>query len=127
MTAPFLTREAKRSKPLIRYAGYTNCATRYDDDSDVLGLRQEELLSYLTGLGPVGSPVEISRDVLEADLGFQSRYAFYSVLNRLIAKGFVRRVCTSLYWRRTTGVLVVLKRLEDVPARSALKREMEAV
>lgn len=77
-----------------------------------LGPRQEELLSYLTGLAPVGETIETPiRHVME-DLSFGCRFTFYQRLNALIRNGCVRRIACGA--RQTTGVLVVLRRLEEM-------------
>ncbi|TPL40665.1 hypothetical protein [Mesorhizobium sp. B2-4-6] len=67
--------------------------------------RAEELLSYLTGLAPVGEPVVIRRDVAMADLRIGNANTYYQCLRHLVDGRFVRRV--------NTGVVVVLRRPEE--------------
>ncbi|GAA4108692.1 hypothetical protein ACFFTN_01295 [Aminobacter aganoensis] len=71
----------------------------------------EILLSYLTGLAPVGNLIEIPRKHVAADLGYRAYGTFHSYLNQLIARGYVRRVACGN--AGSTGLLVVLRRLED--------------
>lgn len=78
-----------------------------------LTLPQATVLSYFTGLGPVGTPVEISIRDLSDDLGFRNPRSFYTHLTSLIVGGFVRRLSGGT--GGSTGALVVLKRLEDDP------------
>ncbi len=73
-----------------------------------LGPRQEELLSYLIGLAPVGSTIEVNRKQLLQDLGFSEPKSFYSALNKLIGGKYVKRISPGN--AGTTGILVVLKR-----------------
>ena len=75
-----------------------------------IGPRQEELLSYLTGLAPVGETIEVPIKHVMADLNFGCRFTFYQRLNKLIQHRFVRRIACGC--NQTTGVLVVLRRLE---------------
>lgn len=75
-----------------------------------LGDAQEVVLSYLTGLAPVGEPFEVRLRDAMADLGYRSKYGWYCILNKLIAKRLVRRIACGA--GGSTGVLVVLKRLE---------------
>ncbi|ESY89045.1 hypothetical protein X739_00690 [Mesorhizobium sp. LNHC220B00] len=66
--------------------------------------RALELLSYLTGLGPVGQPVPLRRVEVMSDLRLD--HNTYNVcLNHLISGRFVRRV--------TTRTLTVLRRPEE--------------
>lgn len=76
-----------------------------------LTLPQATLLSYLTGLGPVGSPVEVGIGDLAADLGYKNHRSFYTHLSSLMGRGFVMRLTPG--YRGRTGVLAVKKRLED--------------
>jgi hypothetical protein len=78
-----------------------------------LTLPQATVLSYFTGLGPVGTPVEVSIRDLSDDLGFRNPRSFYDHLATLMAGGFVRRLYRGS--GGSTGALVVLKRLEDDP------------
>ncbi|MGX9145903.1 hypothetical protein [Mesorhizobium sp. 128a] len=66
--------------------------------------RAIELLSYFTGLAPVGEPVIMHRVETMADLDLD--HTTYTLcLNHLIGSGFVRRVATKC--------LVVLRRPEE--------------
>ncbi|PWJ93565.1 hypothetical protein C8D77_101244 [Mesorhizobium loti] len=66
--------------------------------------RAIELLSYFTGLGPVGQPVALRRVEVLADLGLD--HNTYNVcLNQLIAGRFVRRIAAK--------TVVVLRRPEE--------------
>lgn len=78
----------------------------------MLGPRQEELLSYMQGLAPVGEPIEVPIRHVMADLQFRCRATFYQRLNQLIQHRLVRRIACGC--NQTTGVLVVLRRLESV-------------
>lgn len=73
----------------------------------------EEVLSYLTGLGPVGEPVEIDRNTMTKDIGYKSNFSIYQCLNTLIVSGHIRRLARGS--GNTFGLLVVQKRLEDTP------------
>lgn len=57
-----------------------------------LGPRQEELLSYLQGLAPLGDAFEFRRAQALVDLGFNSDSILYRALRQLIRKGFVQRL-----------------------------------
>lgn len=70
------------------------------------------MLSYLCGLAPVGETVETKVATILADLGLKHRKSFYEHLARLVAAGCVRRI--SVGCRQTSGVLVVLRRPEEV-------------
>jgi len=78
-----------------------------------LPYRAEELLSYLTGLAPVGQLVEVPREQVLQDLG-QCFSTFYLHLNRLIDGGFVQRLGGGR--AGSTGILVVTRRLEELSA-----------
>jgi hypothetical protein len=85
----------------------------------------EETLSYLTGLAPVGEPLEVPMEWVKADLGFRCRQTWYLRINALIAEGCVRRLeCGSA---KSTGVFIVTRPLERgrVPMNET-KRETEA-
>lgn len=77
----------------------------------VLGPRQEELLSYLQGLAPVGRPFEFRRCEVMRDLGFNAERVLYQALRKLIDKGYVERLCAG--HSGGTGKLRVLRRLEN--------------
>ncbi len=74
---------------------------------DELGPRQEEVLSYLIGLGPVGSMVRFSRDVLMADLRINTFQGYYSSINSLLGLGYIRRISSGY---RSDSTFIVLKR-----------------
>lgn len=76
----------------------------------VLGPRQEELLSYLQGLAPVGQPFEFRRGQVAGDLGFNADGVLYEALRKLVARGFVERLGAGQSAAR--GRLRVLRRLE---------------
>lgn len=80
-----------------------------------IGPRQAELLSYLTGLAPVGEPFEFRRHEAVADLGFGTVRSIYHRLKPLIAMGLISRHYGELFPKR--GAIVVLKRLEELEAR----------
>lgn len=71
---------------------------------------EEETLSYFQGLAPVGETFETPLAWVLPDLGVRSRHAFYRRLNALISKGYVRRIACGA--KKTSGVLMVLRRLE---------------
>lgn len=79
-------------------------------DDAHLGHGQEVALSYMTGLAPVGETFELPLAHVMADLGYQSKFGWYAILNKLIAKRRVRRIACGA--GGTTGVFVVLQRLE---------------
>lgn len=54
----------------------------------------EETLSWLTGLAPVGEPIEVPLAWAMADLGLRSRANWHVRLNGLINAGCVRRLAT---------------------------------
>lgn len=79
-----------------------------------LSLRAEELLSYFTGLAPVGSTIEVPIAQARDDLRLGGEWVYYKYIRQLISHGLIRRVaCGS---QGSTGVLMVLRRLEDVRA-----------
>lgn len=66
--------------------------------------RAEELLSYFTGLAPVGDSVAVHRIEVMADLRLD--HTTYGLcLNHLVGRGFVRRVAK--------GVIEVIRRPEE--------------
>jgi hypothetical protein len=70
----------------------------------------EETLSYLTGLAPLGEPIEVPIEWIMADLGLRTRANWYVRLNGLINEGCVRRIACGA--GMSTGVLMVTKALE---------------
>ncbi|TJV51128.1 MAG: hypothetical protein E5Y01_16195 [Mesorhizobium sp.] len=59
--------------------------------------RAEELLSYITGLGPVGQAVTVNRDVAMADIRIGNSNTYYECLRYLIGGGFVQRIGPRTY------------------------------
>lgn len=79
-----------------------------------LSLRAEELLSYFTGLAPVGGTIEVPIAQARDDLRLGGEWVYYKYIRQLISLGHIRRIaCGS---GGSTGVLMVLRRLEDVRA-----------
>lgn len=74
--------------------------------------RQEEVLSYLMGLSPVGVPFELALGPAVEDLGFNTRQALNNAIAKLVDRGIVRRHTVGK--RNRNGTLTVLKRLEEV-------------
>lgn len=68
--------------------------------------RAEELLSYFTGLAPIGEPVTVTREIAMADLIIKNNATYYDCLNYLIGGRFIRRV--------GTGIIIVLRRPEEM-------------
>ncbi|MER8616005.1 hypothetical protein NKG99_03990 [Mesorhizobium sp. M1409] len=66
--------------------------------------RAEELLSYFTGLAPVGEPVVVRRVETMADLQLDHN-TYSQCLNHLVGGKYVRRISTRL--------LIVLRRPEE--------------
>lgn len=97
---------------LIPYAGKDDGTGNVPVSFDKSSPRQAELLSYLTGLAPVGQPFEFRRHEAVADLGFGTVRSIYHRLKPLMAMGLIARQRSELYPKR--GAIVVLKRLEDV-------------
>jgi hypothetical protein len=81
-----------------------------------MGPRQEELLSYLQGLAPVGETFEAPIVWPLHDLGFRNRSAVRNLIGKLIAQRCIRRIATSArnYSTGSMGVLMVLKRVEGL-------------
>lgn len=75
-----------------------------------MGPRQAELLSYLTGLAPVGDTIEVPLAWIVKDLGFNTRSAIRNLIADLISHRAIRRIAVGA--RASSGVLVVLKRVE---------------
>lgn len=80
----------------------------------ILGPRQEELLSWLQGIAPVGEEFVFMREHCSADLGFDGSRVIYEHLNRLELMGYIRRNRSSLFPKRKT--VTVLCRLEAASA-----------
>lgn len=77
-----------------------------------LGPRQEELLSYLQGLAPVGESFVLRRAEAMADLNFSANVVFYRALRKLIHAGCVTRL--EVGRSHANGHLRVLRRLEAI-------------
>ena len=74
----------------------------------------EVLLSYLTGLAPVGQTFEPRVAHVMADLGYRQHVSIYRCLSELIAAGCVKK---HIYGGKDTlGLMAVTKRLENIPA-----------
>jgi hypothetical protein len=84
---------------------------------EAIGPRQQELLSYLQGLAPVGETIEIPLAWIAADLGFRNRSAIRNLIAKLICHRLIHKVASGQ--RSSCGLLQVLKRVEDL----APKRE----
>ncbi len=101
-----------RPRRLIGYAGQERRHWGGGDRRSVarygLTARQEEALSYLIGLAPVGESFEVHIDTICADLGFKARFTWYQRLNPLVHAGYVRKVACGV--GGTCGVLMVLRR-----------------
>lgn len=97
---------------LIPYAGKDDGTGSIPANFDTRNPRQAELLSYLTGLAPVGEPFEFRRHEAVSDLGFGTVRSIYHRLKPLMAMGLIARHYGGLFPKR--GALVVLKRLEDI-------------
>lgn len=82
-----------------------------------LSAREEEILSYFEGLGPVGSIIDVDRELLYLDLGFihpdpKTRHrAAWRHIARLIKNKWIKLVSSG--WRKSA--YIVLRRLEDYP------------
>ncbi|CAN7492133.1 hypothetical protein LJR231_003442 [Phyllobacterium sp. LjRoot231] len=82
-----------------------------------LSAREEDILSYLTGLGPVGSVIDVDRDTLYSDLGFihpdpeSRRRAAWRHIASLTKGKWIQLVASG--WH--TSSYIVLRRLEDCP------------
>jgi len=80
-------------------------------DFSVDNPRQAEILSYIQGLAPAGTPIELCRKQIMADLSITAR-VLYDRLDKLVQRGFLaRRPHENLPKRRA---IVVLKRLEQI-------------
>jgi hypothetical protein len=75
----------------------------------------EKLLSYLTGLAPVGEFFEPRLSGIMADLGYRQKVSIYRSLGELIRKGCVAKLACGA--NGTIGVLAVRKRLEELEHR----------
>lgn len=79
----------------------------------MLSPRTEELLSYFTGLAPVGETFEVPLEWIRQDLGIYAKPCYHKYLNQLVSRGFIRRFSAGR--QGSPGVIVVLRRLESVP------------
>lgn len=77
-----------------------------------MGPRAEVLLSYFTGMAPVGETFEVPMAWLSEDIHINTKTAYHNYLNQLLAIGAVRRVACGA--QRSTGVIVVVRRLEEM-------------
>lgn len=69
------------------------------------------ILSYLSGIAPIGTPIRVRREQISRDCEFGCVRAFHNRLNDLIARGLVRRIASGS--RREPGALIVLKHYEE--------------
>lgn len=82
-----------------------------------LSAREEEILSYFEGLGPVGSIIDVNRELLYLDLGFHHpdpesrRRAAWRHIAKLINNKWIKLVSSG--WHKSA--YVVLRRIEDYP------------
>jgi hypothetical protein len=82
-----------------------------------LTAREEEILSYMTGLGPVGTVIDVHREMLYLDLGINHpnpntrRVVAHRHIASLIEGKWIRLVASG--WRKSA--YIVLRRLEDCP------------
>jgi hypothetical protein len=83
----------------------------------------EVMLSYLTGLAPVGTLFEPKLSQLMADLGYRQKVSIYRCLNELIRSNCVRKIACGA--NGTIGVLVVTRRLEELDERHRAKWEID--
>lgn len=81
----------------------------------------EVFLSYLTGLAPVGEPIEPRLETTMADLGYRQKVSIYRCLGELIRAGCVRKIAGGS--GGTIGVLIVAVRLENL-AELHLKKDV---
>jgi hypothetical protein len=81
----------------------------------------EVMLSYLTGLAPVGALFEPKLSQLMADLGYRQKVSIYRCLKELICEGCVEKLAHGA--GGTVGVLVVRRRLEELARRHLPKDE----
>ena len=77
--------------------------------------RQAEVLSYLTGLAPVGNPFRVSDKVQAQDMGHIDRGYFRAIIRKLEGKEVVERVQQGT--GATAALLHVLKRPEAYTVR----------
>lgn len=66
--------------------------------------RDDILVSYITGLGPVGEPVCCHATYVRKDMGWDHQ-TYYAAINRLIRSRRIRRFARGMY--------TVLRRLES--------------
>jgi hypothetical protein len=81
----------------------------------------EVLLSYLTGLAPVGTLFEPTLGQLMADLGYRQKVSIYRCLGELMRGGCVKKIACGA--NGTIGVLMVARRLEELEERHLPKPE----
>lgn len=81
----------------------------------MLSAPAEVLLSWMTGLGPIGQPVEPLVAAATADLKYTSRQTLYRLVNELLRAGCVRRLASGN--GGSFGLFVVAIRLEALAER----------
>lgn len=95
----------------------------------VITEKQEEMLSYLVGMAPVGQPFQVRHKWITQDFNWMDHSNFCQTVRRLMAEGCVERLtagsaCEPSWYR-------VLKRPEDCVIAGAfdigrLRREQRA-
>jgi hypothetical protein len=81
----------------------------------------EVMLSYLTGLAPVGTLFEPTLGQLMTDLGYRQKVSIYRCLGELMRSGCVKKIACGA--NGTIGVLMVARRLEEFAERHLPKPE----
>jgi hypothetical protein len=83
----------------------------------ILTERQEEILSYLVGLAPIGEPIQVPHKWLETDFPGLDHSSFAQFIRRLLKRGAVEMSIKGT--GATPSVLRVLKRPEEFEIISA--------
>lgn len=83
----------------------------------VMTERQEEILSYLCGMAPIGEPIQIKHKWLETDFRGLDHSSFAQFIRRLVKHGAVEIAINGT--GATPSVLRVLKRPEEFTIISA--------
>jgi len=86
-------------------------------DMTILTERQEEILSYLCGLAPIGEPIQVKHKWLETDFPGLDHSSFAQFIRRLLKRGAVEISIKGT--GATPSVLRVLKRPEEFEIISA--------
>ena len=80
--------------------------------------RAQEVHSYLIGLGPVGKPVLITREMLATDLNIKGAANWCRIVKILIEDGCIQRV--------SSEVMIVLKRIPAEPEPEPKEEDISA-